>query len=162
MKYPPATLVRKHLSYNSKTGAVRWKIIIGSRSKKLAGWVDKDGYRIICFLGYEHKLTHLIWVYKTGKWPTRQVDHKNTKKFDNRWRNLRLATNAQNKRNCGRHKDSRSPYKGVCWDKCHQYWVARICLNGKTTWIGAFKTPSAGYRAYKKLARKLFGKFARF
>lgn len=162
MKYPPASLIKKHLSYNATTGVLRWKIRQGHRSKDRAGWRDKHGYWNICFLGYAYKQTHAIWAYKTGRWPRRQVDHKDLNRGNNRWRNLRKATNAQNKHNTTKHRDSRSPYKGVCWDIRHKYWVARICLRGKTTWLGAFKTPEAGYRAYKKAARKMFKQFARY
>jgi hypothetical protein len=52
-----------------------------------------------------------------GKWPAAGIDHINGNKSDNRWLNLREATQSQNMTNTGNRADNSSGYKGVCWHK---------------------------------------------
>jgi hypothetical protein len=52
------------------------------------------------------------------------VDHRNRKRLDNRRRNLRLVTHAQNMMNVGANRGSTSPYRGVSWSARLGKWVA--------------------------------------
>jgi hypothetical protein len=45
------------------------------------------------------------------------MDHVNGDRADNRWCNLREATQSQNQANTSMRADNISGYKGVCWHK---------------------------------------------
>ena len=72
----------------------------------------------------EHRL---IWLLKTGEWPTEVLDHKDG--LNNDPSNLRQATNQQNQFNRGPRKNKSSIYKGVC--KHRGRWYVQYRLNGK-------------------------------
>jgi hypothetical protein len=89
------------------------------------------------------------------------IDHKNGNGLDNRRRNLRFATQAQNVQNGRAHRDSTSKYRGVCWDLGRRKWSAQICFNHKKTKIGFFDNEIEAAKAYDLKAKELFGEFAR-
>lgn len=67
------------------------------------------------------------------------VDHINRNFLDNRKANLRLVTHAQNMQNRKKHKNGRSPYRGVQWDTSKNRWRGEIKINGKRVWSKRFK-----------------------
>ena len=103
----------------------------------------------------------IIWFYMTGEWPSDGVDHFNSDKTDNRWRNLRQATQSQNNANSRRRADNTSGFKGVCWYEATGKWSSRIGVGGKKINLGYFDKPHLAYAAYCLAARKHFGDFAR-
>lgn len=87
------------------------------------------------------------------------VDHINGDGLDNRRANLRLATESENLRNQGKHKNNKSGYKGV-----HLYkgkWVAQIQHHGRHHHLGVYDDPVEAARAYDKAANELHGTFAK-
>jgi hypothetical protein len=50
-----------------------------------------------------------------------------------------------------------SRYKGVCWDKRRELWVAQIVRDKKHRHIGRFERETDAARAYDEAARELFG-----
>lgn len=82
----------------------------------------------------------------------KDVDHKNHKTLDNQRYNLRICTRSQNMMNNKR--------QGVCWDRTHEKWVARICLNYQRIFIGHFDSKIEAITAYNQKAKELFGEFA--
>lgn len=90
-----------------------------------------------------------------------QVDHKNNNGLDNRRENLRLATQNNNQQNKGLQANNSSGYKGVCWHRGNQKWIASIGVNKRKKFLGYFDSPEAAYDAYCKAARELHGEFAR-
>ena len=155
--------LRKLLSYDPETGAFVW---IAPRSRQLkpgqrAGCKGKNGYlsiRINDKLMYCHRLA---WLYMTGEWPPSQVDHVNGDRSDNRWDNLRNASNDQNQMNCKPKRDRAGHLKGAFFDKSRMRWVSHIRVNGKLMWLGRFNCPTAAHFAYCRAAKAHFGEFAR-
>ena len=155
-------------SYEPETGHLRWKI---GRAQMKAGDIaghpgDVDGgYVKIGVDGKIYRAHLLIWKMVTGKEPIHQIDHENMIKHDNRWRNLREATESQNRANTGLLSSNKSGLKGVSrYSAGAAYgkpWQASIQINGKTRYIGHFSTKEAAHAAYAVEADKLFGKFAR-
>lgn len=94
--------------------------------------------------------------FLTG-WP--QVDHINGDGLDNRRCNLRPATSAQNSANARRARTSRSPYKGVEYQRSGR-WRARICPRGQSIELGFYDTAEKAARAYDSAARAIYGEFA--
>lgn len=88
------------------------------------------------------------------------IDHINGDTLDNRRINLRLASQAQQTRNCRRNKRNTSGYKGVSWNAEKGKWSARA--GGKPRlFLGYFDTAEQAAIAYNKAARQLFGEFCR-
>jgi len=68
-----------------------------------------------------------------------QTDHINGNGLDNRRGNLRVATAAQNNRNCRRRvKNPLSQYLGITWRRDLEKWQARIGLSGKNVSLGCY------------------------
>jgi len=101
----------------------------------------------------------LAFVYMTDDFPPNQIDHINGKTDDNRWSNLRICTQSQNKANSGKHKNNTSGYKGVCWRKDNKKWTAGICHEGKRFHLGFFDDKEDAAMAYNKAAVELHGEF---
>jgi hypothetical protein len=156
------------LDIDSEAGECFWKVAI-ARCIKIgdrAGCIWKSHsedlyYRQIRIDGkiyYEHVL---IWFFVTGKWPSRNLDHRNRDGLDNRFKNLRLCTGTQNNGNIGLQKNNSSGLKGVYWDKRWEKWVARIQYKGKQMCLGGFDDPYEAHLTYCKVHKELFGKFSR-
>ena len=86
-----------------------------------------------------------------------EIDHINGDRMDNRKRNLRFCTRAQNAANAAAHRDSTSSYKGVSWNKKDRRWVAHL----RNKHLGNFKAEKSAAIAYDAKAREAYGEFAR-
>lgn len=89
------------------------------------------------------------------------VDHINGNPYDNRRSNLRICTTAQNTKNRGMSKHNTSGYKGVCFYKNVNKWVARITNNKKQYCLGYFSDKIDAAIAYNNAATTYHGEFAR-
>lgn len=96
-----------------------------------------------------------------GAMPGQIVDHINHDGLDNRRCNLRFVTASQNQWHSRPGKRNKSGYKGVCFDKTHGRWKARIQALGKKHHLGNFPSPQAAALAYDRAALALHGEFAR-
>jgi hypothetical protein len=93
--------------------------------------------------------------------PGLTVDHRDTYiSLDNRRKNLRWASVAQQAWNQGRRVNNTSGFKGVSRDAHWQKWVAAICHDGADLRLGAFDTAEDAARAYDVAALRLYGDFA--
>ena len=88
------------------------------------------------------------------------VDHINGMGLDNRRANLRLATQSQNSANSVRHRDGRSRFKGIYFDRDTGRWRAEIAFAGRKLRLGRFARDTDAALAYDAKARELFGEFA--
>jgi hypothetical protein len=151
-------------SYDPKTGVIRWEISprLNVLAGKVAGCVDRNGYRIIRYLGFGFKAHRIAWMLHYGEWPIDQVDHINMIRDDNRIANLRNADPSQNRLNSRAQSNNSHGSKGVAWDAQKQRWVARIMVQGKRMKIGRYRTREEAARAYASAAEKLAGEFARW
>lgn len=89
------------------------------------------------------------------------TDHINGFGLDNRRKNLREVTTAQNLRNCRRRCDNTSGFKGVAWHKPSGKWQVHINVDGKFTYLGLFSDKIAAARAYDAAALEHYGEYAR-
>ena len=100
------------------------------------------------------------------------VDHINHNTLDNRKSNLRVCTNAENRRNCIGHANrTLSKFKGVTYHDARAYnprcsgvkpWRAYTRIMGKRHWFGYHATEQEAAMAYNRNAARLFGEFACF
>ena len=151
------------LHYDPETGYFIWLVRPGKRvgAGQLAGCIDAHGYRSIRFGNVRHYGHRLAWLYMTGQHPPKYIDHANGNPADNRWANLRAATQAQNNANAKLRRNNTSGLKGACWDPRNGRWKAQIIVSGRTTHLGRFKSKEEAHSAYLAAARELYGEFAR-
>ncbi len=172
---PSQERLRELFDYDPETGALTWKIkpypqagrvVIGRE----AGTITKgrSQYRTVGIresLGgkFTVYLAHrLIWKWMTGDDPPECVDHEDLDHFNNRWVNLRLATNGQNMQNGRMYKNNTSGVKGVCRDNGHNAWKAYISVGGTQIKLGRFKSIDDAAQAVTQARVRLHGEFARF
>ena len=151
--------------YDDDTGLLRWKVRIAQRIHigDVAGSTTGRGYRDVEIEGKTYRLHRVIWFWKTGNWPEHQIDHEDTNKTNNRWKNLRPATNSKNQANVSLKSNNTSGVKGVYrkkWRKKFK-WAAIIGVNGKRIHLGYRDTIEEAGELYADAARKHFGEFAR-
>lgn len=153
--------VRELLDYDPKTGIFIRKVRTSNRVKvgDIAGCQMANGYWAISLEGKKYYAHHLAWMFMTGEWPQRDIDHRNLIKNDNRWDNIRLATESENSGNTGVRSDNTSGFKGV--HPKREKWCSQIRRDGKRITLGSFDTPDQAHDAYRKAAFELFGEFAR-
>lgn len=154
--------LREVLHYNQETGiwtwliSSKWNIIIGST----AGDLKPSGYILIGVDGKRYRAHRLAWLYMTGAWPTQQIDHKNTIRNDNRWLNLREATQQQNSANMLR-TNNKIGTKGVIKSRNGRKFIARIMVDYKSIYLGTYDTKEKAAEVYRVAAEKYFGAYAR-
>lgn len=160
---PSVERIREVLSYNPETGEFHWRVTLSARriAGSLAGEVKDSGYRLIGVDGARYRAHRLAFVYMNGEWPADQVDHVNCNRSDNRWVNLRAATNQQNGANRGANRNNKSGYKGVSWNCQRGKWAAKITLRGRQKHLGFFTDPAAAGVAYAVAAKAYFGEYGR-
>lgn len=116
-------------------------------------------YRHISLFGRRYPASHIAWLLMTGEWPKMPIDHRNNDSTDDRWQNLRLATQAQNIANASIRSTNTSGYKGVYPHKGNR-WVAQIRTPAGKKHLGVFPTAEEAARAYDAKAVELHGEFA--
>lgn len=135
-----AERLRAALSYDKETGLFYWAESKGraARVGSVAGSVGPQGYVLIRLDGTQYRAHRLAWMHVTGQWPSDQIDHVNGVRSDNRFVNLREASNAENQQNTCRKKPCLSGEVGIDWCKKSRKWRARIRFRGKLIHIGLF------------------------
>jgi hypothetical protein len=157
-----AKIVREVFHYSPRTGILTWRFrknipnFSNARfAGKPAGCTNKMGYMYTC-INYEQYLLHrIIWLYMTGKFPAKEIDHINGVKNDNRWKNLRIATHKQNATNRGPQANNKIGIKWV--RKRGNRWHAR-CGH---TYLGIFTSAKKAHKVARKFAAKHHGEFFR-
>lgn len=164
---PTQAYLHERLDYDPETGIFRWL----SHSSKAKCWNSRFAgkraggravagrYRDISIddvAYYEHRVA---WVYMTGDVDEAcRVDHRDLDGTNNKWCNLRPATNSQNVANThGRSVIGCSKGTYFAGDK----FAARITVDYQCIYLGVFTTMSEAHQAYCAAAEKHFGEFAR-
>jgi hypothetical protein len=176
----PHTL-REILDYDPLTGVMRWRYrspetfkyggrilehkanSFNSRFLGVVAFATKErkGYMTGAINGKRFKAHRVAWAIHHGEWPKDKIDHVNGDKSDNRIENLREADNPQNGFNRGKNSNNTSGYKGVCWHKASNTWVAKIKAHGKWYHLGYFDDPEIAHEAYVSKSKELHGRFSK-
>jgi hypothetical protein len=158
-----AERLRKLLDYDPKTGKFSWKARTSARVSigRLAGNVSVNGYIEIGIDGTSYTAHRLAWLYVTGEWPPKEIDHINGQPTDNRFTNLRAATVSENQMNKKMPINNTSGVKGVTWHERGKKWMASIGVNKRSIYLGLFTHLEDAAAAYERAAEKYFGEFAR-
>jgi hypothetical protein len=164
---PPLEELQRLFSYCPETGVLTWKPSTHkgfNMSGKPAGTVTRRGYLTVGmhYPKLAYYLAHrIIWKLMTGDEPTHQVDHIDMDRLNNRWLNLRAATQSQNKSNGKLYKNNKSGVKGVSWDAWHRKWKVQISVDKKIVQLGRFNTVEEATNVVVSARVRLHGEFAR-
>lgn len=152
---------RAILSYSPETGVFIWAAKINRYISigEVAGSLNYQGYVTIMIRGRNYRAHRLAWLLMTGNWPKHQIDHVNGVRDDNRFSNLREATNSQNNRNRIKQANNTSGFKGVSFHNQMKRWRSSIMANGMSKHLGLFDTREEAYSAYCAAADNLHGEF---
>jgi hypothetical protein len=152
--------LRRVLSYNPDTGVFTWKVNRNGYVKKgaRAGNLEPNGHRRIGIFGTKILEHRLAWALVKGSWPSTLVDHRDGRRDNNRFSNLRIATLSQNRANSKKTK-SRSGFRGVYWNNKCKKWQAAIRIDRKLNHLGMFADPKDAHAAYLQAAKTQYGGF---
>ena len=168
-------LLRALVIYDPATGLFQWQhrpAHFFSDENHYRGWNTKfagqlalaschsKGYRFGAVLGAKVFAHRAAFAIQTGAWPERLIDHRNGNKADNRWDNLREATDSQNQANTGPQKNNPVGLKGITFDKQTGRWRASIQIDGTRRCLGRYDTKELAKIAYDTAARNHFKEFA--
>lgn len=150
-------ILKYHLNYDPLTGVFTWLRPLAYIVKPgdIAGNVNLRGYRRISVLNKPYLEHRLAFLYMTGHWPAHNIDHINGVFADNRWCNLREATQQQNLRN--RKCRGQSGIKNVY--KEHNVWQVRFTINKVIVSYGSYKTIEEAEQRALQVRARLHGDF---
>lgn len=143
--------LKELFSYDPETGLfTRLKNIKGQYAGIVRNTPNRKGYLCLLIDNKIYQQHRLAFLYMIGRWPT-IIDHKDGDGANNKWDNLREATNSQNLRNVGARKNNKLGVKGVMQTK-HGFAV--------TMGLGTYKTIEEAIEVYNKAAKLFHGEFA--
>lgn len=149
------------LHYDPETGywSRRTQVINGKPPGEIFEPTHNAGY-VHIFIGGKKRLAHRLAVfYMTGLWPIGRIDHRDTVRSNNKWENIRPATQSQNLANQRKRKDNTSGYKGISWSRTK--WRVRLSVNNKQLELGYCRDLAEACRIYIEAAQQHYGEFAR-
>jgi hypothetical protein len=124
----------KDIDYDPETGN------LVSPSGKVLPFVISHGYKVSLLDGRYQTHHRVAWFIMTGEWPENEIDHRNRKRADNRWSNLRAATKAENAQNRVAHSNNMLGVRGVRYRPSDRFFEPRIMVNGTAIYLGIYKT----------------------
>lgn len=123
------------------------------------GWVvgthHADGYLSIEIDKKGYLLHRLAWMYVYGEFPKNEIEHIDGNRNNNKWNNLRHASNLENTQNMKVYSTNKSGYTGVIFRKTESKWLAKIDFNKKRYYLGRFETAELASEAYKEAKKRL-------
>ena len=145
-------LLRPRLAYDPLTGIFTWKQVdkftTGTTVGMVAGCCWDSGYILITVKRKRWLAHRLAWLFTYGEWPTKQLDHINGVRADNRIANLRDVSACENMRNQPCHRKGKPV--GISFAKKTGRWHSSIGLgNGRRQFLGSFPTASEAALAYQ-------------
>lgn len=176
---PPKSYLDECLEYFPETGELRWKVrplhhfprqAAANRwnalyAGKQAGYSAKDGRRSLSLAyngTFENYLaTRLIFEIMGAIVPNGMViDHRNRVRGDDRWENLRIITQQDNRSNTGSgaRKSHPSLPRGVSPNGPGR-WMAQIQHKKQRIHLGTFSSPEEASAAFTAKAMELRGEF---
>lgn len=159
-----ARRLRELLDYDPNTGLFRWKLAPGKRADligTIAGGNHIRGYLQIG-VGQKRYLAHrLAWLFMTGAWPLLLIDHRDGDKKNNRYVNLREATNGQNVVNAKISKRNATGVRGVYIHAPSGRFRVQLGKDNHKHHIGYFDDLASATRAAETAAKSLHDEFAR-
>jgi hypothetical protein len=146
-----AERLRKLLHYDPLTGTFTrlQRIGVSTAVGDVAGSIAKDGYVRIRVDGVRYYAHRLAWLHVAGSWPSLEIDHRDGHRANNRWTNLREATDALNRANQRFvRSDSKTGVIGVRPSHTTGKCTAQIKVGGAPKHLGTFTNAADASAAY--------------
>lgn len=143
--------LKELLSYDPLSGTFTRVKQINSRTPvgSRAGCKKSDGYISIKVDYVDYKAHRLAILFMDGYLPEDTVDHIDRDRGNNKYCNLREATQVCQVRNSGMLRNNTSGIKGVYWATSGRRWVATVNIQKKVSVLGRFKDKlDAAYARY--------------
>ena len=152
--------VKSEIRYCSYSGQFYWLKYRAGRNDQ-PGHVGSGGYLKICINRKIYLAHRLAWFLYYGRFPSKQIDHIDGDRLNNKISNLREASSTQNNRNASLRSDNKSGVRGVCWKNREQKWHAQISVDKKNISIGYFISLDEAKQAYAIASEKYHGEFGK-
>jgi hypothetical protein len=126
----------------------------------LKSFLNSKGYKKVFIKDksfFIHRLVGIAFIPNPDN--KTSVDHIDNNKTNNNINNLRWCTYSENNQNKTIHKNNKSGYKGIYYDKSKNKWCAQISINNKNKNIGCFKTVEDAIIARYNKAKEIQGEF---
>lgn len=153
--------LKRFLDYNPDTGIFTWIVnrTNGVKAGDVAG-TPQNGYLTFYLNNTQWKAHRLAFLFMEGRMPHEYIDHINGIKSDNRWCNLREATNAENQRNRS-GTGSNCNLKNVTYIKKRDKYQVSLKVNNKDKFIGYFQDIELADLVAIEAREKFHGPFAK-
>lgn len=144
-------------SLDPETGILYWKNPVRKKFLgKPVGTVNNMGYVVFSTLGAMRSAHRVVWLLTHGEWPAHDIDHINGIRSDNRPCNLRDVPRNKNNQNIRKpYGSSTTGLLGAFRVKGRPGFQSSIHVDGKTVYIGYFKTAEEAHEAYMRAKRQL-------
>jgi hypothetical protein len=159
---PPHDELSQCIKYDPHIGVGIWLVspANGVLAGSVAGFVS-DRYWRICFKNKLYLAHRVFWFLHTHQDPgPLTVDHIDRNEFNNKFSNLRLATQEQQNRNQDKRSNNKTGHKGVHWCKRKKKYQARISHDGKNIYIGSYSILEEAVAARKSKELEFYGEFS--
>jgi hypothetical protein len=146
---------RELLRYDAAAGNLYWLVNRGRSAKagQVAGYstCGRVGVKID---GRMYQASRIAWLLHYGVHPHKLIDHIDGNPANNRIENLRDVThqvNCENKR--GPQSNNKLGFMGVVPEQLK--FQAFIRTNGRTIYLGSYKSPEEAHQVYLAAKRKI-------
>jgi hypothetical protein len=155
-----AEQLRLVVSYDPETGVFTQRNDAGRHARWKAGrpmgHVAATGYLTIRLVKRLHQAHRLAWLYVHGAWPSKDIDHRNGDRLDNRIDNLRDVSNETNRQNTKlARSDSSTQIQGVHFSASRGVYSANVRHRGRCYFLGYHETAEAARAAYVSAKSRL-------
>jgi len=132
-------VLKELLEYDPLTGVFTRKVVTSNsvRIGDVAGNAHIGGYWEISILNKKYLAHRLAFLYMTGAFPDKFVDHINMVRSDNRWCNLRKASNGENMCNSFSTKKTASSVRNVYPNG--KDFMVKIQKDNKEMYLGSYQ-----------------------
>ena len=152
--------LKEILDYDSENGVWTWLRPTSNRVKRgdIAGKRLNNGYTYIGVQGKLIAAHRLAFLWFEGRFPEDFVDHINRERSDNRWSNLRKATQSENLRN-GKIKITNTTGARNVSKKDGGYRV-RLQVGGRELYVGIYPDLELAQLVADEARDLYYGQFA--
>ena len=133
-------MIQDYVNYCADTGLVTWK-----QSGKEVGGYRHGKYRSFRLKGKQYSTHRVAWFLAHGYWPNK-IDHIDGDPSNNKLVNLRDTTSRGNSSNLPVHRQGKSV--GCSYYPKRREWLSRIYVQGKSVFLGWYKTEAEAHQAY--------------
>ncbi len=132
-------------------GSIQWREPKqGRQLNKEAGSINNCGYRVIRIDGTQYVAHHLIWLYATGKYPIKDLDHIDRNRSNNKISNLREVTRQEQNFNTTVKQGKSLPIGVTFRSERKKPYHAHIRISNKLIYLGCYKTIKEAHNTYLK------------